>query len=78
MGIRRLVEGVGVRATIPTGGGTSSVFMAAQARRHAQSFGDKDALAHRRPRRCAISRTVTRVMINDSRSVLEPLASRGP
>ena len=50
---------------------------AAPARRHAQPFGDRDLLAHRWPRRCAISRTATRVIINGSRSVLEPLASRG-
>ena len=73
-GIGRLVEGGGVRTTIPTGGRTSSVSVVAQARRHAQLFGDNDVLAHRRRHRCAISRTVTR---SHSRSVLEPLASRG-
>ena len=61
-GIGRLVEGVGVRPTIPTGSRTSSVSVATQARHHAQPFGDNDVLAHRRRHRCAISRTVTRVI----------------
>ena len=62
MGIDRVVEGMGVRAAVPSGGTASSASMAAPARRHAQSSGSNDVLACHRVRCGAASRAATEVI----------------
>ena len=62
VGIDRVVEGMGVRAAVPSGGTASSASVAAPARRHAQSSGSNDVIACHRVRCGAASRAATEVI----------------